>query len=114
MAVGDQLLIDIRHDKGRAVMRLRGELDLASAPLLQSAIDSAEISSAAMLVLDLQELKFIDSTGLRVLLTAYERSQQHGQEFAVTPGSPQVQRLLSITGVGEHLRIIAPGDELLV
>jgi anti-sigma B factor antagonist len=114
MTVQDQLLIDVRHDKGRAVLSLRGELDLASAPLLQSEIESSKIASASMLVLDLEELTFIDSTGLRVLLTAYEHSQQRGQEFAVTQGSPQVQRLLSITGVGEHLRIIAPGDEPLV
>jgi anti-anti-sigma factor len=114
MTVQDQLLIDVRHDRGRAVLSLRGELDLASAPLLQSELDGGEIASASMLVLDLEELKFIDSTGLRVLLTAYERAQERGQEFAVTQGSPQVQRLLSITGVGEHLRIIAPGDELLV
>ncbi len=114
MTVQDQLLIDVRHDKGRAVVSLRGELDLASAPLLQSELDSSQIASASMLVLDLEELKFIDSTGLRVLLSAYEHARQSGQEFAVTQGSPQVQRLLSITGVGEHLRIIAPGDELLV
>ena len=96
------------------MMSLRGELDLASAPLLQAELDSSQIASASMLVLDLEELTFIDSTGLRVLLTAYEHSRERGQEFAVTQGSPQVQRLLSITGVGEHLRIIAPGDELLV
>jgi len=114
MTAQDQLLIDVRQDKGRAVLSLRGELDLASAPLLQAELDSSQIESASMLVLDLEELTFIDSTGLRVLLTAYEHSQGRGQEFAVTQGSPQVQRLLSITGVGEHLHIVAPGDELLV
>jgi anti-anti-sigma factor len=114
MTVQDQLLIGVRHDKGTAVLSLRGELDLASAALLQTEIESSEIASASMLVLDLEELTFIDSTGLRVLLSAYEHAQQRGQEFALTQGSPQVQRLLSITGVGEHLRIIAPGDELLV
>jgi anti-sigma B factor antagonist len=65
-------------------------------------------------VLDLQDLEFIDSTGLRVLLTAHERSRERGQEFAITPGSQQVQRLLSITRVDEHLRVIASPDELLV
>jgi anti-sigma B factor antagonist len=114
MTVQDQLLIDVRQDKGTAVLSLRGELDLASAPLLQAELDNSRIASASTLVLDLEELKFIDSTGLRVLLTAHKHSQGRGQEFALTQGSPQVQRLLSITGVGEHLRIIAPGDEPLV
>ena len=110
----DQLLIDVRHDKGRAVLSLRGELDLASAPLLQTEIQNSEIAAAGMLVLDLQELKFIDSTGLRVLLAAHESSRERGQEFAITPGSPQVQRLLSITSVTDHLHVIASPDELLV
>jgi anti-anti-sigma factor len=114
MTVQDQLLIDVRLDKDRAVLSLQGELDLASAPLLQAEIESSQISSAVMLVLDLQELKFIDSTGLRVLLAAHQSSRERGQEFAVTRGSPQVQRLLSITGVGEHIRIISPDDEMLV
>jgi len=96
------------------VLSITGELDLASAPLLQSAIESTELASAPMVVLDLQELKFIDSTGLRVLLAAHERSQARGQDFALTRGSEQVQRLLSITRVAEHLRIIGSPDELLV
>ncbi len=93
---------------------LHGELDLASAPLLQSEIESSEIDHTALVVLDLEDLEFIDSTGLRIILAAHERSQERGQEFAVTPGSQQVQRLLTITRVSEHLRIIASPDELLV
>ena len=96
------------------ILVLRGELDLANAALLQGELDSAEIAPTQMVVLDLEQLKFIDSTGLRVLLTAHERARERGQEFAVTRGSEQVQRLLSITGVNEHLRVIASPDETLV
>jgi anti-sigma B factor antagonist len=110
----DQLLIGVRHDKDRAVLSLRGELDLVSAPLLQSAIESTEIAAAPMVVFDLHELEFIDSTGLRVLLAAHELSRERGQEFAITPGSEQVQRLLSITRIDEHLRVIASPDEMPV
>jgi anti-sigma B factor antagonist len=114
VAVQDQLRIDVRHEKDRAVLSLAGELDLASAPLLQNEIESPELTTAAMVVLDLQELKFLDSTGLRVLLAAHERSRERGQEFAITRSSQQVQRLLSITRVGEHLRTIASPGEMLV
>lgn len=96
------------------VLVLSGELDLASAPLLQSEIENVAIGETALVVLDLEEVEFIDSTGLRIILTAHERSQERGQEFALTRGSQQVQRLLTITGVGEHLRIIESPDELLV
>ncbi len=96
------------------MVRLHGELDLASAPLLESEIESAELGDTALVVLDLEDLEFIDSTGLRIILAAHTRSQERGQEFAVTRGSQQVQRLLSITRVTDHLRIIASPDELLV
>lgn len=96
------------------MVELHGELDLLGAPQLQSEIDSAEIDAPRMVVLDLDDLQFIDSAGLRVILAAHERAREHGAEFAVTRGSQQVQRLLTIAGVGEHLRIISSADEILV
>lgn len=113
MVAQDQLVIDVRHDKDRVVLVLRGELDLASAPLLQTEIQSSEVATATMVVLDLKQLDFIDSTGLRALLTSHKRSRELGQEFAVTRGSPQTQRLLSITGMDEQLPNIA-SDEMLI
>jgi anti-sigma B factor antagonist len=109
----DRLQIEVRHERGRVVLRLRGELDLAHAPLLQAEIERVEVDRATAIVLDLEELRFMDSTGLRAILAARERAQEHGQEFAVTPGSQQVQRLLAITRVGDHLRIMASPDELV-
>jgi anti-anti-sigma factor len=114
MGVNDQLRIDIRDEADRAILSLDGELDMANAPLLQSALDDARLANTSTVVLDLQQLQFIDSTGLRIILATRERCRERGQEFAVTPGSDQVQRLLSVTGVGEHLRTVATLDELLV
>ncbi len=96
------------------VLHLKGELDLASASIFRREIESPEITEAPVIVLDLQDLEFIDSTGLRTILTAHARSQEHGQGFAVTEGSSQVQRLLSMTSVGDHLRIITSSDAALV
>src|ERR1700686_1858410 len=114
MAAQDHFRIEIRNAPDRVVLCLHGGLDLASAPLLAQEIENASDTTTAMVVLDLQELRFIDSTGLRIVLAAHERSQERGQEFALTRASEQVQRLLTIRGVGEHLRIIASPDELLV
>jgi anti-anti-sigma factor len=82
--------------------------------MLQQQIEHAEIDASGLVVLDLQDLQFIDSAGLRVILAAHERAQQQGQGFALTPGSEQVQRLFVIAGVSEHLRVILSPDELLV
>jgi anti-sigma B factor antagonist len=114
MGAIEQLRIDVREESDRVVVTLAGELDMANAPLLQDAIESAELVAAKTVVLDLQGLTFLDSTGLRIILAAREQCWRRGQEFAVTPGSQQVQRLLSVTGVGEHLRTISSAGELFV
>jgi anti-sigma B factor antagonist len=110
----EHLRIEVRNGSDRIVLGLHGELDLLGAPLLQKEIESAEVGAKGILVLDLQDLQFIDSAGLRVILAAHERAQRQGQELALTRGSEQVQRLFTIAGVNEHLRIIVSPDELLV
>jgi anti-sigma B factor antagonist len=112
VTTGEQLRVEVHRSADHVVLALNGELDLASAQLLQREVESAEIAAAPRLVLDLEGLDFIDSSGLRVLLSAYERARERGQEFAVTRGSPQVQRLLAITRVGERLGIVAPSSEV--
>jgi anti-anti-sigma factor len=115
MAAQDHFRIEVRNAPDRIVLCLHGELDLASAPQLAQEIENAAAdATTTMVVLDLKELRFVDSTGLRIVLAANERAQERGQEFALTRGSQQVERLLSITGVDEHLKIIASPDELLV
>jgi anti-sigma B factor antagonist len=113
MGVTDQLQINVRHAQERVILALSGELDMASADALQQAIDGENLPAETMVVLDLQQLQFIDSTGLRVILAALERCRARGQKFAVTPGSQQVKRLLSLTGVAEHLPTIAAADGVL-
>ena len=106
--------MDVRLGPDRVVLGLHGELDLLGAPLLEEEIEKAETEAHAIVVLDLQDLQFVDSAGLRVILAAHERSRQQGKDLALTPGSEQVQRLFTIAGVDEHLRIIGSPDELLV
>ncbi len=114
MGASEQLQIGVRQEGERVIVTLDGELDMANSPLLQTSMQSDELGSAKTVVLDLQGLTFLDSTGLRIILAAREQCWRRGQEFAVTPGSQQVQRLLSVTGVGEHLRTIASADEMFV
>src|ERR1700722_76488 len=113
MGAQEQLQIGLRHESDRIVLSLAGELDMANAPLLQSAIEGDGMDAAKTVVLDLQQLTFVDSTGLRVILSARELCWRRRKEVAITPGSEQVQRLLSVTGVSEHLRTIATPDGVL-
>jgi anti-sigma B factor antagonist len=111
MGVQDHLRIAVSQEDDRVVLALDGELDMASAPLLQRAVEDVELARRPLLVLDLGRLEFIDSTGLRIILSTRKRCQERDQELAVTRGSQQVERLLSVTGMAEHLRTVpAAGD----
>jgi len=107
MGAQDHLQIAVSEDQDRIVLALDGELDMASAPLLERAVENAEIAAKPTVVLDLHELEFIDSTGLRIILSARKRCTERGQELAVTQGSEQVERLLSVTGMAAHLRTVS-------
>ena len=107
----DQLRIDVRQLPERVVLCLHGELDLATAPLLSREVESVDLGTVATVVLDLQGLEFMDSTGLRAVLAAQQRLREYGGAFAVTRGTPQVQRLLAVTRADEHLNVIVSPDE---
>ena len=114
MTVQDQFRVDVRRDSGRIVLSLFGELDLASAPMLQGALEDVDVGPSTTVVFDLQGLEFIDSTGLRTIFSAQQRLRELGGDFAVTRGSPQVQRLLEITRADEHLQVLGSADEAFV
>jgi anti-sigma B factor antagonist len=114
MAAEGNLSIDIRREGERVVLRVDGELDLAGVPLLENKAESASREHPAEIVLDLRGLEFIDSTGLRMILSLDKRAAERGQTFALVRGPEQVQRLMNMTRVDEHLKIISSPEEILL
>lgn len=90
------------QDLGRIRVRLRGELDLASAPLLGETLRRLRERGESVL-LDLDELAFIDMSGLRAVLAAAEKASGENGAFAVTEGSSQVRRLIALVDLDGHL-----------
>ena len=84
-------------------VRLAGEFDLSSHDMFQRAVEDGDHEFPSAIVLDLQGLTFIDSTGLRQIVALWERSRQEGFDFAVVPGNPQVQRAFVLTGLDQVL-----------
>ena len=82
-----------------------GELDMATAPALAEAL--GELSGCV--VLEMTDLEFIDSSGLRALLRAWERSRTDGHDLAVIPGTEQVRHAMQLTGLDRVLPIAADG-----
>jgi anti-sigma B factor antagonist len=99
--------ISISDRDGRAVVVIRGELDLATAPDLEAAITS-RLDDGQDVVVDLRELEFMDSTGLRVLVAAHGRVEGTEQRFLIVrplPGA-SIERILAVAGVERVLDLI--------
>jgi anti-sigma B factor antagonist len=75
-----------------------GELDLATTSVLKSTLDELFDAGLPHIVLDLQELTFIDSTGLRMVVRAKRTARERDVRLDLLPGPPDVHRLFEITG----------------
>lgn len=95
----DELSIDLRNDEGTLVFKLRGSLDLATAPTVRAALSDATEKGSNDLVVDLTQLEFLDSTGLGVLIGAHRRAAEHGGTFRLIVSEGPISRLLNITGL---------------
>jgi anti-sigma B factor antagonist len=93
------------------VISVSGELDLASSPALEEELDRVAHSDAKVVIVDLRNLEFMDSTGLSVLVRAHQRAEEDGRRLGLVNGSQQVQRLLSLTGVADRLTLADAPDE---
>jgi anti-sigma B factor antagonist len=94
------------------VLRVRGELDLACAALLERRLERVLADGDELIVLEMSEVTFMDSTGLRTLLVGAERCRAAGSELLLGEVSRQVQRLLEISGAGGELeRVAAEAEE---
>lgn len=108
------LQLDYRADDGTVVIGLAGELDLASAPELEKAIDRATASGARLVIVDLRRFEFVDSTGISLLVVAHQSALESEHRFAVIKGLPQVDRLLTLTGLDQRLTLLDRLEELVV
>jgi anti-anti-sigma factor len=98
--------VTVTTEADRAVVSLRGELDMSGVDRARQAIEEAEASSAALLVLDLSQLDFVDSTGLEVMLRAARRAHDDGRRLVVQRPSHYVKRLLELTAIDQSLDVV--------
>ena len=85
------------------VVRLHGDLDLASQTELTDAVRKAFNRQPATLVLDLEGLTFMDATGIHLAMTADRRARSMHIRLVIIPGPLPVQRVFEIAGVSDLL-----------
>jgi anti-anti-sigma factor len=105
---GRCLKLQSERINGHHEVQLQGEMDLSVIGLVDREMQRVEATDASKIVLDLDQLEFVDAAGLRLLLSLNARSCVNGGRLCIKrTSSPQVQRMLELTGVGALLPIEA-------
>jgi anti-anti-sigma factor len=106
--------VDISMEDGVAVVTPRGELDVAATPALEDALaEAAGEAGLHGIVVDLSELEFMDSSGLRAVVLADQRLGEQGVRFALVRGGEPVHRVFELTRMTERLTWVAAPADLL-
>lgn len=100
-------------EDGIRTFKIRGELDMGTAPDLERKLEPALEDSAAAIMLDLSECEFIDSTGVALIVRAWQQLGQGTGRLAICSDNLQVRRLLKITGVDASIPMHEQRDAAL-
>lgn len=105
-------------DDGVRVVAVRGELDLSTAADLESPLEDAVASGNAAVLIDLSDCEFIDSTGIAMIVRAWQRLDRAADgegdgKVVICSANDQVRRVLEITGLELSIPIHSSRDEAL-
>ena len=89
--------VDVVPGDGEIVVEAIGELDLHSADVLEREVARLRGEGHDHVVVNLGQVDFIDSTGLRVLIGLHQAAQREGRSITLAPGPRQVQRIFELT-----------------
>lgn len=100
--MGDELSVAVRDERGVVIAEVAGYIDLSTvAGLRERLFELAD--SGQPLIVDLNQVTFIDSAGLGVLVGAFRRADAHGGSLHAVCSQPQTRKLLWMTGVDRRI-----------
>ncbi|MGH2681758.1 MAG: STAS domain-containing protein [Actinomycetota bacterium] len=100
------LEIEVRQEGGATLLALQGELDISSTERVEQELRRVEERSPPTLVIDLRPLRFIDSTGLRLVLGADLRARREGRRLVIVRGPDTVHRVFRIALLDRRLQFV--------
>jgi anti-anti-sigma factor len=106
-------------EDGVRVVAVRGELDLSTAPDLEPALEAAVVAADAPVLVDLSECEFIDSTGIALIVRAWQRLDESVDgnsgkpKVVICSANAQVLRVLEVTGLEDSIPIHGNRDDAL-
>ncbi len=109
---GTVLDVEVGSVGGRSLIALNGEVDVYSAYKLRETVKNLVEEGHYDLVVDLEKVAFLDSTGLGVLVGGLKRVRNHGGELSIICNQEKILRIFRITGLTKVFPIYASREEL--
>ena len=106
-----ELGIDVRTVDSHAVVDVKGEIDVYTAPKLREKLIELVSDGSYDVVVNLEGVDFLDSTGLGVLVGALKRVRTHDGELALVCAEPRILKVFEITGLTKVFPMFASVDE---
>ena len=104
------LTLTTSQEQDEVRVALSGELDLSSALVFDEELKRIEDNAdSSTLILDLHELKFMDSTGLRLILSAHSRARKCGRQLRIVLANKAMRKIFQLTGMLDRLDIVDDG-----
>jgi len=113
LAVGDALTVVVRRERGVVIAAVAGDIDVSTVSRLRECLFELA-GDGQTLIVDLNRITFIDSSGLGVLVGAARRADQHGASLNMVCSRPEIRKLLWLTGVDRRIPLAATVDGALM
>jgi anti-sigma B factor antagonist len=105
------LKVEARRTDGAVVLEVGGEVDVQTAPALRDALEALDEAAESVVVVDMTEVEFLDSTGLGVLVSALQRARTRDARLGLVIAQERVLKLFNVTGLSEEFEIFSTIDE---
>ncbi len=110
--MGDELPVTVRRERGVVIAEVAGDVDMATVPGLRERLVGLA-DTGQPLIVDLNRVTFIDSSGLGMLVGAARHAAAHGGSLHAVCSRPQTRKLLWLTGVERRIPLTATVDGAL-
>lgn len=110
--MGDPLTIEVRHEQNYVIVTAAGEIDMSTVARMRECLFDLA-ASGRPLVAGLDQVSFIDSTGLAALVATAKRATACGGSLYAVCGRPKIRQLFRITGLDLRIPLVSTLDEAL-